>query len=372
MIPYEFEVKEIIARRGVAVDPHCVVSSPDLGPIKECLSRVKPPYIIKAQVRGWGRAKAGLVATADSAGSAVSAVERIFGMKFEGRPVRYVMVSHRFTVLRELYLSMMVSYSPPSLLILASKRGGVDVESWSAAEGILRVKIDPLEGLRAYMVRRVSSFLEIPEETTGKILGAMYSALWDYNLHLLELNPLAVTEEGLYALDAKAIVDDDALYTNPLLSTIRSRIESELSEEEAVARTAGFSLVTLDGDVAVIGNGAGLTMATLDAVAEAGGRPGLFLDLGGGASAERVRAALQIVLKRPEVKRVLVNILGGITRCDEVARGAVEALRESKRADIKIVFRLSGLMEEEGRRILEEAGIHAYREFEEAIQEVMN
>ncbi|AKG39041.1 hypothetical protein MA03_07020 [Infirmifilum uzonense] len=371
MIPYEFEIKNIISQRGIPVEPHCIISSENLDSLESCLDSFPPPYVVKAQVRGWGRAKAGLIGFADNAGEARRLAHEYLSRSFNGKPVRYVVVSKRMSVQRELYLSMMIEYSPPGILLLAAREGGIDVESQASSGELLRIRIDPFEGLRAYMVRRTATFLGIPHESAQVILGAMFSTLWDYNLHLLELNPLAVTEEGIFALDSKAIVDDDALDMNPLLSEIKKRYEAELEPEEAVAKKAGFSLVLLNGDTAVIGNGAGLTMATLDAVVSLGAKPGLFLDLGGGASSERVKTALGIVLEKSSVKRILVNILGGITRCDEVATGALEALRNSKRNDVKVVFRLSGFKEEEGRRILSEAGIPAYREFHEALKEVV-
>ncbi|PLJ77755.1 ATP-grasp domain-containing protein [Infirmifilum sp. SLHALR2] len=371
MIPYEFEVKELIRRSGILVEPHCVVDKSKPESLSDCLSSIDPPYVVKAQVRGWGRAKAGLVKFVDSREEAERAVLELMSRAFGGSSVRYVIVSERMNVQKELYLSMMVDYTPPYLLLLASRSGGIDVETQALASGVLKVRINPFEGVREYMARRVAKFLELPVDETHRILEGMYSAVWEYNLHLLELNPLALTDDGIVALDAKAIVDDDALDLNPRLSEIRARYESELSLEENTARKMGFSLILLDGDIAVIGNGAGLTMATMDAVAALGGRPGVFLDLGGGASAERVKTALMLVLSRANIKRVIVNILGGITRCDEVARGAVDALRESGRGDVKVVFRLSGFMEDEGRKILEEQGIRAFRDFEEAVRQVV-
>lgn len=371
MIPFEFEIKGIISSRGIPVEPHCIVSREKPEQVEECLNKIDPPYVVKAQVRGWGRAKAGLVNFAGDKEEARRLIRDFFNRSFEGKPVRYVVVSKRVRVERELYLSMMIDYVSAGILLLAAREGGVDVESLASSGTLLRIRIDPYEGLRDYMVRRVSSFLKLPLEPLQKILLSMYSILWEYNLHLLELNPLAVTEEGVFALDSKAIVDDDALDRNPLLAEIRSRYISELDPEEVIAKNSGFSLVLLDGDTAVIGNGAGLTMATLDAVVSAGATPGLFLDLGGGASAERVKTALTLVLEKPRIKRVLVNVLGGITRCDEVARGAVEALRNSGRRDVKVVFRLSGFKEDEGRKTLAEVGILAYRDFEDAVREVV-
>ncbi|MEZ0345074.1 MAG: ATP-grasp domain-containing protein [Infirmifilum sp.] len=372
MIPYEFELKQIISQRGIAVQPYCVASSANPASIEECLQAVKPPYVVKAQVRGWGRAKAGLISFAEDKEEARRIAVDLLSRTFDSKPIKYVVIAQRLDILRELYLSMMIEHNPPGVLLLASRLGGVDVESQTSEGELIKIRIDPFEGLRSYMVRRVALFLSVPLEDTRRILEAMYSILWEYNLHLLELNPLAVTDKGVVALDSKAIVDDDALELNPRLAELKSRYEAELTRDEAAAKTSGFSLVDLTGDVAVVGNGAGLTMATLDAVVEAGGSPGLFLDLGGGASAERVEKALSIVFEKSRIRRVLVNILGGITRCDEVALGAVNALQRSPRKNVKVVFRLSGFKESEGREILVKAGIPAFRDFEEAVKEVVS
>jgi succinyl-CoA synthetase beta subunit len=369
VILYEFEAKRILEEVGIPTEASVLVSEEDAGRLRELASRVPGPYVVKAQLRQWGRGKAGLVRFADTLDEVERFARGMLGLEWGGERVRYVLVSERVRVLRELYLSMMVVGSPPGVLLLASGAGGVEVEE-RARGGLLAIRIDPFEGLRDYMVRRAAKHLGLQADQLAPLLKGMYRALWEYSLLLLELNPLAVTDRGLVAIDRKAVADEDS--GNPKLSEFLSRYEGELGDLQREARRWGFAAVPLEGEIAVVGNGAGLTMAALDAVADAGGRPGLFLDLGGGASADRVKAALKLALSQPRIRRVLVNVLGGITRCDEVARGLVEALREAGRPGVKVVVRLSGFMEEEGRRILEEAGLKPCGTLEEAVAEVVS
>ena len=369
MILYEFEAKRILEELGIPTEVSALVSEGDAGRVRELASRVPGPYVVKAQLRQWGRGKAGLIKFADTLDEVEELASEMLGLEWGGERVRYVLVSERVRVLRELYVSMMVGGSPPGVLLLASGVGGIEVEERGRSD-LLAIRIDPFEGLRDYMVRRVAKHLGLQTEQLAPLLKGMYRALWEYSLLLLELNPLAVTDRGLVAIDRKAVADEDS--ENPKLSEALSRYEGELGDLQREAKKWGFAAVPLEGDTAVVGNGAGLTMATLDAMADAGGRPGLFLDLGGGASAERVKAALKLALSQPWIRKVLVNVLGGITRCDEVARGLVEALKEAGRPGVKVVVRLSGFMEEEGRRILEGAGLKPCGTLEEAVKEVVS
>ncbi len=369
MILYEFEAKKILEELGIPTEASVLVSEGVVGRIRELVSHVPGPYVVKAQLRRWGRGKAGLVRFADTLDEVEEFARGMLGLEWGGERVRYVLVSERVRVLKELYVSMMVGGSPPSVLLLASGAGGVEVEERGRSD-LLAIRIDPFEGLRDYMVRRVAKHLDLHVDQLAPLLKGMYRALWEYSLLLIELNPLAVTDKGLVAIDRKAVADEDS--GNPRLLEVLSRFENELGELQREARMWGFAAVPLDGDIAVVGNGAGLTMAALDSVADAGGRPGLFLDLGGGASAERVKAALKLALSQPWIRKVLVNVLGGITRCDEVAQGLVEALREAGRPGMKVVIRLSGFMEEEGRRVLEGAGLKPCETLEEAVKEVVS
>lgn len=369
MILYEFEVKSIIETYGIPTEKSIMVNKRELHLLREKIGYLQPPYVVKAQVRGWGRGKAGLITSANSVDEAVKVAEKFLNTHFAGKPINYVMLSEHVSARKELYVSMMLTDNPPGTLILASKHGGTEVEELAIREGtLLKLHVDPFQGLREYHARRVAKHLQLNFEAVFSILKGMYKAVWDYSLLLLEINPLAVTDNCIVAIDRKAVADSDS--GNPKLSEFVLRYWEDLSEIERQAALQGFSLVQMDGDVAVIGNGAGLTMATLDAVSEAGVKPAFFLDLGGGASAETVAKAVKLVLAKPGLKAVLVNVLGGITRCDEVAKGLVAAFRESG-SNVKLIVRLSGHMEEEGRKLLEEAGIRSYEKLEEAVEEVL-
>lgn len=258
-------------------------------------------------------------------------------------------------------------------MFLTSSEGGVDIEELAARapEKIVRVPVDPLTGLKGFHVRRLVKGVGLAKEQAkqfSKMASALYKLFIDYDCELAEINPLAIDENGnLVAVDAKVIIDDNALFRRP---EFKGREERELSEFEALAKKEGFSYVELDGNIGIIGNGAGLTMATMDTVYLYGGKPANFLDIGGGARAELVEKAASILLRHPKVEVIFVNVLGGITRCDEVARGLVRAL-EKHGAGKKIVVRMMGTNEEEGKRILAEAGIYAYDSMEEAAKKAV-
>ena len=255
---------------------------------------------------------------------------------------------------------------------MASPFGGVEVEEIhkQRPQSLLKIAIDPIVGLRDYMVRRVIKHLGLSLEQ-GEVIRRLYRVFIDYGCELLEINPLAVTEEGVFAVDRRMIVDESFAGTSPLLAKYWNNYISELSKEERIGVEQRFSYVKLDGDIGVMGNGAGLTMATMDLIRHLGGKPGVFLDIGGGASAERVSMALSLMLRDKDVNAILVNILGGITRCDEVARGIVNALERYRGKEKKIVVRLSGLNEEEGRRILAGRGVKVFVDPLDAIKEVV-
>ncbi len=371
MIPYEFEVKEMLEEAGITVEKSCLVSRKDKN-YALCLESLSPPLVVKAQVRGWGRGKLGLVKFVKNKDEIDKAISEIFDSTYQGKRIEYVLVSEKVDVKRELYLSLMVDQDKKAIMLLASLKGGIDVEEAAKDDAeILKMFIKPFEGVREYMVRRIAKFFGKNYEEIRNLLYGLYNIFTLYDMTLLEINPLIDTGEKLVAVDRKAIIDDDALMQNPLLRGIAERYLNELSIVEKSSFEKGFNLVTLEGNIAVIGNGAGLTMATMDLVKEYGGNPGIFLDLGGGASAERVFSALKIVFSLENIDRVLVNVLGGITRCDEVAKGIVKALEETDRKEIKVVVRLSGLYEDEGRRILQEHGLYTHSDLIYAVKEVI-
>ncbi len=361
MILYEFEVKDLLEKHGVPVEKSCLAESP--GDVNRCLEAVPgPPYVVKAQVRRWGRGKAGLVRIAETALSAEKEAEEL--IMETGR----VMISQYIRHERELYLAFLLDGTERTITLLASTSGGVNVEE--NTENVLRIRFSALEDVMPYMKRLVSKRLEVPLEQISPLLDKLYTVFRKYGFMLLEVNPLAVTESGLVVIDRKAVADDDAV--RRVLPEFWKRYLEELPQVQREALEAGISLVLLEGDIAVIGNGAGLTMATMDLVKYYGGSPGLFIDIGGGASSERVRKALQLTLKTRDFKSIIVNILGGITRCDDVARGLVSVVEENPDAASRFFVRLAGLNEEEGRMLLREAGIKVYSDPLNAVVEAIH
>jgi len=362
---YEYEAREILSRYGVPVEPALLAKSPDEA--EEAARRIPPPYVVKAQILATGRGRAGGVVAVDTPEEVRRIAARLLNTKIRDLPVKAVLVAHRVEIVRELYLSIMLDRGSGLPLIIASRLGGMSVEEAARQhpESVLRVPVDPFVGLRSYIVMRIAKHLGLSPTELGRVLRPMFRVFEEYHCLLVEVNPLAETPEGLVAVDRRIIVDESAA---PVSSNVREVVEkraSELEGPELEAKRWGFSYVPLDGEVGVIGNGAGLTMATMDLVRAYGGRPACFLDIGGGASRDRVKAAIKVLLSDPRVKVILVNVLGGITRCDEVALGIVEALREAGQVK-PLVVRLAGTLEEEGRTILSKAGIEALASMSEA------
>lgn len=367
MLLLEYEARELLAKYGIPVENACIARS--LEEVEECMSTIQPPLVLKAQVPLTGRGKRGGILFADDPREAVTMAKKLFSSRFDSHKVDAVLVAERVDVTRELYLAFMIDRNKKSILLLASPAGGVDVEEASGEDKVLMLEIDPLVGLRDYAVRKAIKHLGIRENDNQaySIIRNLYRLFTDYMCELAEVNPLAETDRGLVAVDRRIIIDDSFLRISPQLRELRNTMLSRLPRVEREAYEYGFSYVKLEGDVGVVGNGAGLTMATMDLVRLYGGSPGAFLDLGGGASAARVEKALKVMLSDRMIGAVVVNILGGITRCDEVARGIVSALRGSISGK-RIYVRLQGLNEEEGREILKEAGINVYEDAEEAVK----
>ena len=312
--------------------------------------------VVKVQVQVGGRGKGGGVAICDTPPDAAAAAERMLGSDFKGFPVTRVLVEERLPIAREFYTSLLLDRSAGDHLAMMTAEGGVEIEELARTrpDALRRVRIDPLVGLRTYHVRElVGTLPPDARDGAGEVVRAMHELLVDRDATLVEINPLVQLEDGrVVALDAKVTIDDNALWRHPDLEALRS--EFPIDEVEARAKERGLQYVKLDGDVGIIGNGAGLVMATLDVVAQAGAKAANFLDVGGGASADQMATALEVVLSDPAVTVVLVNIFGGITRCDLVARGVLEALDRIE-ARVPIVVRLDGTNAEEGRRILQGA-----------------
>ncbi len=374
---YEFEGKEIFKRYGIEVPLGIVIESPDEVP--KAIEVVGLPAVVKAQVLVGSRGRAGGVVIVRSVDEALAAAKRLFSEGVRGVKPRKLLIEKAVDILRELYVSVTVDRSTRRYVILASAEGGVEIEELAASkpEAIVKVYVDPLEGLLPYHLRYVELGLvergldaEVAKRVSV-VVEKLYRIMMDYDAELVEINPLALTRDGkLVALDSKIIVDDNALFRQTELFKDLLRDTRDFTEAEVRAKQYGFSYVELDGEIAVVANGAGLTMATMDMVAYFGGKPACFLDVGGGATRERVKEAIKLVLASPRVKGVFINIYGGITRCDEVAKGIVEAVKEMG-VSKPMVVRMVGTNEEEGKRILKENGIEPFDNDEEAAKRIV-
>jgi succinyl-CoA synthetase beta subunit len=312
--------------------------------------------VVKIQVQVGGRGKGGGVELCDSPEAAAAAADRMIGTAFKGFAVTRVLVEELLPIAREFYTSLLLDRSRGDDLAMMTAEGGVDIEELARTrpEALRRIHIDPLLGLRAYHVRELVGTLPVEAwEGASDVVRKMYELAAERDATLVEINPLVLLEDDrVVALDAKVTVDDNALWRHADIAELADQFP--IDEVQARANEKGLQYVKLAGDVGIIGNGAGLVMSTLDVVAQAGARAANFLDVGGGASADQMAASLEVVLSDPAVKVVLVNIFGGITRCDLVAQGILEAL-ERIEARVPIVVRLDGTNAEDGRRILAEA-----------------
>ncbi len=338
----------------------------------EVAAKINAPVAIKAQVLVGGRGKAGGILFATSPAEAELAAERLLSSEIGESKVRSVLVEKRISIEKELYFGITVDRSNRCYVAIASSEGGIDIEEVAAVvpEKIVKVSIDPLEGFNLPQARRIAERLGYSGsqmQNLATIFLGVYKVAMDCDAELAETNPLVEMLNGRFvAADARLIIDDNALYRHPEFRTrLIEEAETELSPLELEARNRGLAYVKLKGNVGVIGNGAGLVMATLDTIQSHGGKPANFLDVGGGASADVMAAALNLVFSDPGVEVVLINILGGITRCDKVAEGILEARKQI--GFLKpVVVRLVGTNEEEGERILTQAGINVLDSMETA------
>jgi len=353
---FEYEGLRLLAEAGIPTPRFALVRSADEA--EKTASEIGLPVVLKAQVLVGGRGKAGGVRFAGTLEEVRAYASALLGSRIKGETVGEILVAEGIKHAEELYLAFVVDRSSNSHLLLASRAGGVDVEELvrNRPESLLKTTIDPLVGLRDWHVRKAASFMDLPAPASAQfqyIVKALYNIYRKYYCDLAEINPLALSEDNrLVALDAKVILDDNAAR---MYGFSFSRLQGSESEAERL----NLNYVELDGDIGVVCNGAGLTMATMDLVYTLGGRPACFLDLGGGASAERVYTALKFIFDRPRVNAIFLNILGGITRCDEVAEGIVKAVDELGFPK-PLIVRLVGTREDEGRRILESRKIGFY------------
>ncbi len=366
---HEYQAKEIFSRFDIPIPKGEVTSSPD--ETRQIAVRYEKPVMVKAQVHVGGRGKAGGIKYCADPDEAYFAAEEILGMDIKGLPVKKILVTDALDIVNEAYVGVVLDRLSKKPVIMVSPAGGIDIEEVAreTPEKIMKFEVDPILGLRGFEATRLAMFVyddfRLARQCAG-IIRKLFKVFIDNDASLAEINPLIVTKEGqLIALDAKINLDDNGLYRHLDLEAMRDPDAEE--PEEADARKADLSYVKLDGDIGCCVNGAGLAMATMDLVKHLGGTAANFLDIGGSSSPEKVIAAMKIILGDPNVKVILFNIFGGITRCDDVARGIVEAVGHLK-PGVPIVVRLTGTNEDKARKILKEIGLEATSSMEDAVK----
>ena len=369
---HEYQSKRVFARYGIPIPKGEVASTP--AEAREIAGKLGGKVVVKSQVLVGGRGKAGGIKLAVDKDDAEEKAKAILGMDIKGLTVKKVLVDEAADIKDEIYLGLVIDRARRRVVMMGSSEGGVDIEEVAATtpDKIIKVAIDPCIGFRSYQATDMATALGIPKELTrsfGQIASGLYSAFVASDASLAEINPLVVTGDGkLLAVDGKMSIDDNALYRQKELAEMRDPSEEDPYEVEA--RRFDLSYVKLDGTIGCMVNGAGLSMATMDMIKLYGGAPANFLDIGGGATSQRVAAALRIILSDQNVNTVLINIFGGITRCDEVARGIVAALGEVG-ATVPMVVRLVGTNEAEGRAILADAQMETAATLAEAAQKAV-
>ncbi len=369
---HEYQSKRVFARYGIPVPSGEVATTPS--EVRDIAVRLGGPVVVKSQVLVGGRGKAGGIKLARTPDEAEQRADEILGMKIKGLTVKKVLVDPAADIRKEIYLGAVLDRASRRIVLMASSEGGVDIEEVAAQtpEKIVKVAAHPFLGLRPHHARILADGIGLPKELINdfiKISQGLYQAFVSTDASLAEINPLVITGENkLLALDGKISVDDNALFRHPELAEMRDPDEEDASEREA--HRYGLSYIHLDGEIGCMVNGAGLAMATMDIVKLYGGEPANFLDIGGGAQSDKVAAALRIILSDSRVKAVLINIFGGITRCDEVARGVLEAIGTLD-GRVPFVVRLVGTNEEEGRQILAEANLITATSLADAAQKAV-
>jgi succinyl-CoA synthetase beta subunit len=369
---HEYQSKDIFSRRGIPIPKGRIAENAEQA--RQIAAEAGRKVVIKAQVLVGGRGKAGGIKIANTPDEAETLADQILTMRIKGLPVRKVLVDEAIHIAKEIYLGIVVDRAAKCATMMGSAAGGIDIEevARTTPEKIISIQIDPAFGLQEYQARELAFGIGIAKplvrDFTTIALG-LYQTFIDTDASLAEINPLVVTAENrLIAADGKIVLDDNALYRHPHLEELRDIDEESHAEREA--RKAGLSYVKLDGNIGCMVNGAGLAMATMDVIKFYDGEPANFLDIGGGAKADKVKAALEIILSDPNVKAVLFNIFGGITRGDEVARGIVDGLK-SVQTSVPMIARIVGTNAEEGRKILANANMITAETLEEGAQKAV-
>jgi succinyl-CoA synthetase beta subunit len=371
----EYQGKQLFARHDIPVPNGRPATT--LDEALDAADTIGYPCVVKAQVQIGGRGKLGGIKVANNKDEAREHAGNILGMDIRGLTVHELWIEEASQIEDEWYASIVFDRAAKAPLVMLSTKGGMDIEAVAEEDpdAIATLHVDPLLGFQDFHGRRLAFDARIPEDLirpTGAMLAKLYAAFVAEDAMLVEVNPLIVTpERKLRALDAKVTLDDNALFRHPENATLRN--PSAEDPQEQMAKERGLTYVKLDGDIGILGNGAGLVMSTLDVVAQVGGSPANFLDAGGGSKADAIVSAVEVILSDPKVKAVLFNIFGGITRCDEVAKGLIEAFEQVK-PQVPFVVRLDGTNDEEGRRLLAEAdlpGLHVEATMLDAAQRVV-
>ncbi len=366
---HEYQAKQIFAKYGIPLPAGEVATTPEEA--KEIATRISKPVMVKAQVHVGGRGKAGGIKKVDNPDQAFEMASQILGMEIKGLPVKKVLVTECKDIATEAYLGVIVDRKTKKPVIMVSPAGGIDIEEVAkkTPEKIYKLEVDPLLGLQAFQARNLAYLLysdrRIANQTAPVILK-LYQAFTENDCSLAEINPFITTPEGeVWALDAKINIDDSGLARHPEIEAMRDVQAEDSAELEA--REKGLSYVKLNGNIGCIVNGAGLAMATMDLVKKFGAEPANFLDIGGSSNPEKVVNAMRIILKDPNVKAILFNIFGGITRCDDVANGIVYAVNQLK-PKVPIVVRLTGTNEDKAKEILQKINLPATSSMEEVVK----
>lgn len=370
---HEYQARDIVARYNIPVTGGGVASTPE--EVRKIAEQIGGKVAVKAQVHVGGRGKAGGIKLADTPEAAEQAGKQILGMDIKGLTVKKVLVAEAITYDKEIYLGIILDRATKRVVMIASSEGGVEIEEVAKTnpDAIIKIAADPMLGLQPYQAQELAFRIGLKDGKQARqfasIAMGLYKAFVETDAELAEINPLVVLPNGnLQALDSKIVMDDSGLFRHKEAETLRDTAGEP--EAEIKARENGLTFIKLDGDIGCMVNGAGLAMATMDVVKLFGGEPANFLDIGGGANAQKVAAALDIILDDPNVKVVMVNIFGGITRCDEVAKGIVEAQKLVKR-QVPMVVRLVGTNEKEGQAILANASLTPASTLAEAAQKAV-
>jgi len=369
---HEYQARDILARHGIPVPASDVATTPEEA--RAIAARAGRPVVLKAQVHAGGRGKAGGVQIAKDATEAAARAAKILGMTIKGLIVRKVLVAPAVDIASESYVGIVVDRSSQRPLLMVSAEGGIDIEDVAAKtpQQIHRLAVDPRYGLLAHQALGLAFRLYrdlTQARAAAAVMQALYHAFYAIGASLAEINPLATTPDGtLVALDAKIVIDDNELPRHPELAALRDAAGEAPSE--VAAREAGLTFIKLEGSVGCCVNGAGLAMATMDLVKFYGGEPANFLDIGGSSDPQKVVAALRIITADPNVRAILFNIFGGITRCDDVANGIVQATRQFP-LTVPLVIRLTGTNEDLAVQILMQAGFSALTDMDEAVKQAV-